>query len=113
MVRFSLEAAEELAGEGIEVEVVDPMTLFPFDYDTIIESVKKTNRLLIVHEAAQRMGIGAEISAEVTRRAFDFLDAPVERLGARNTPIPFAPVLENYVLPDSTKIRAKIRSMLE
>ena len=113
MVPFSLEAAEELVSEGVEVEVVDPMTLFPIDYDTIIESVKKTNRLLIVHEAAQRMGIGAEIAAEVTRRAFDFLDAPVERLGARNTPIPFAPVLENYVLPDSTKIRAKIRSMLE
>ncbi len=112
-VRFTLEAAEELEKEGIAVEIVDPMTLFPIDYETIIESVKKTNRLLIVHEASQRMGIGAEIAAEVTRRAFDFLDAPVERLGARNTPIPFAPVLENYVLPDPTKIRAKIRSMLE
>jgi pyruvate/2-oxoglutarate/acetoin dehydrogenase E1 component len=112
MVRFSLEAAESLASQGIEAEVIDPMSLVPLDVGTIVESVKKTNRLLIVHEAVERQGIGAEIASVVGKMAFDYLDAPIERLGARNTPVPFAPVLENYVIPDAKKIEAKVIEML-
>jgi pyruvate dehydrogenase E1 component beta subunit len=108
---FALEAAEKLAAEGIQAEVIDPRTLVPLDEATILESVKKTGRLLVVHESVQRFGFGAEIAALAAEKAFDWLDHPVERLGARNTPIPFAPPLENYVLPDAEKIAAKLRAM--
>jgi pyruvate/2-oxoglutarate/acetoin dehydrogenase E1 component len=110
-VVFALEAAEILSAEGIQVEVVDPRTLVPLDEETILESVRKTGRLLVVQESVQRFGFGAEIAALAASKAFDYLDHPIERLGARNTPIPFAPPLENYVLPDTVKIAAKIRSM--
>jgi pyruvate/2-oxoglutarate/acetoin dehydrogenase E1 component len=110
-VIFALEAAEKLSAEGIQVEVVDPRTLVPLDEETILESVRKTGRLLVVHESVQRFGFGAEIAALAACKAFDYLDHPIERLGARNTPIPFAPPLENYVLPEAEKIAAKIRSM--
>jgi len=112
-VRFTMEAARQLEAEGVDVEIIDPRSLVPLDEETILASVRKTNRLLIVHEAPQRMGIGAEIAALVGEKAFDYLDAPVERLGARNTPVPFAPALENYVIPDAAKIAVRIRSMLE
>jgi len=112
-VRFALEAADALRGDGIDVEVIDPRTLVPLDEETILASVRKTNRLLIVHEAPQRMGFGAEIAALVQEKAFDYLDAPIGRLGAKNTPVPFAPALENDVIPDAAKIAARVRAMLE
>lgn len=110
-VLFALDAAEKLQVEGISVEVVDPRTLVPLDKETILASVRKTGRLLIVHESVQRFGVGAEIGAMVAEEAFDYLDHPVRRLGARNTPVPFAPPLENYVIPDAAKIADAVRAM--
>lgn len=110
-VYFALDAAQELAQEGISVEVVDPRTLVPLDRETILASVRKTGRLLVAHESVQRFGFGAEVAAVVGEHAFDYLDHPVRRLGARNTPVPFAPPLENYVIPDAGRIAEVVRSM--
>jgi 2-oxoisovalerate dehydrogenase E1 component beta subunit len=99
MRALSLEAAAELAKEGIRVEVVDLRTLFPLDRATVIESVRKTNRLLIVHEDTRTGGIAGEIAISVTEEAFDALDAPILRVTAPDTPVPYAPTLEDYFLP--------------
>jgi pyruvate dehydrogenase E1 component beta subunit len=99
MVQFSLKAAELLAGEGIDVEVVDPRTLVPLDEDAILESVAKTGRLVVVHEAHRRGGFGGEIAALVAERAFDQLKAPIARVAARDVPLPMAPNLERLILP--------------
>jgi len=112
MVTLALEAAGQLAREGIEVEVIDPRTLVPLDEETLLDSVKKTGRAVIVHEAWQRYGAGAEICSVLADRAFSHLKAPVKRIGARNVPIPFSPVLENYVLPDVEDITRSIKSIL-
>ena len=85
----------------------------PLDIDTIITSVKKTNRVLIVHEAVEFAGIGAEISAQIQERAFDYLDAPVARLAAPFAPVPYAPVLENAYVPDAPRIAAAVRRLVE
>lgn len=99
MRALSLEAAAELAKEGIRVEVVDLRSLFPLDRATVIESVKKTNRLLIVHEDTRTGGIAGEIAISVTEEAFDALDAPILRVTAPDTPVPYAPTLEDDFLP--------------
>jgi len=99
MVYSCLEAAERLAEEGIEAEVIDLRTLKPFDFEIIAESVKKTYHALVVHEACLTGGFGAEIAARIGEELFDDLDAPVKRIGAKDVPIPFSPVLENFVLP--------------
>lgn len=112
MVLKVLEAAEELAAEGIEVEVIDPRTLVPLDEETILNSVRKTNRLLIAHEAVGRAGFGAEIAALVVREAFDYLDAPIERVTAAPVPVPFAPVMENFVIPDKDNIIEAARKLV-
>jgi len=104
LVHESLKAAQDAEGDGISVEVVDPRTLQPLDEETIIESVKKTNRCVIAHEAITRMGWGAEVAALVQEKAFDWLDAPVERVGAKFTPLPFAPVMEQYVVPHAADV---------
>jgi pyruvate dehydrogenase E1 component beta subunit len=104
MVERSLGAAEKLSEQGIEVEVVDPRTLLPLDEETILESVKKTNRLVIVHEEVKFAGSGAEISAMVAEKAIDYLDGPILRVGAPFTPVPFAPVLEAEFVPNEEKI---------
>ena len=104
MVHESLAAAAQLEEQGVSVEVVDPRTLQPLDEATIVESVKKTNRCVIAHEAVTRMGFGAEVAAVVQHDAFDWLDAPIERVGARFTPIPFAPVMEEYVVPHANDV---------
>lgn len=104
MTYFSLEAAEQLAREGIEVEVIDLRTLKPLDFDLIAESVKKTYRALVVHEACLTGGFGAEIAARIGQELFDALDAPVTRIGAKDVPIPFSPVMENFVLPQVSDI---------
>jgi acetoin:2,6-dichlorophenolindophenol oxidoreductase subunit beta len=111
MVLKSLQAAEELAAEGISVEVVDLRTVAPLDMAPILESVHRTNRLLIAHEAVVPFGIGAEIAATVAREGFWDLDAPIERIGAAPTPPPYAPELERAWLPDRDDIAAAIRNL--
>ncbi|HKO74821.1 MAG TPA: alpha-ketoacid dehydrogenase subunit beta [Gaiellaceae bacterium] len=109
LVHESLKAAEQAAEEGISVEVFDPRTLQPLDEDALIASVKKTNRAVVAHEAVTRMGWGAEVAAVVQEKAFDYLDAPIARVGAKFTPIPFAPVMEEWVVPHAEDVLAAIR----
>ena len=112
MVNEALAVANKLAGEGIEVEVIDPRTLQPLDTATIVASVKKTNRVIVVHEAVRFGGLGAEIAAQIQEEAFDYLDAPVARIAAPFSPVPFAPVLEQAYLPSADDIEAKIRAII-
>ena len=113
MVHRALEAAEILAGEGIDAEVIDLRTLRPIDRETIIESVKKTGRLACIYEGVKTLGIGAEISAIVTEsEAFDYLDAPILRLGGAEAPIPYNPVLEKAAVPQTEVIVTRVRDLL-
>jgi acetoin:2,6-dichlorophenolindophenol oxidoreductase subunit beta len=109
LVHESLKAAEQAEEEGISVEVFDPRTLQPLDEDALIASVKKTNRAVVAHEAVTRMGWGAEVAAVVQEKAFDYLDAPVARVGAKFTPVPFAPVMEEWVVPHAKDVLAAIK----
>jgi pyruvate dehydrogenase E1 component beta subunit len=109
LVHEALQAAEEAEKEGISVEVVDPRTLLPLDEEAIVGSVRKTTRCVVAHEAVVRMGFGAEIAAIVQHGAFDYLDAPVERVGATFTPVPFAPVMEQYVIPHAEDVLAAVK----
>lgn len=111
MVQRALSAAKVLEREGISVEVIDPRTIKPLDEETILASVRKTNRLVIVHEACQTGGFGAEVSAMVTERAFDWLDAPIVRVAARDVPIPFNDRLETEVIPSQERIIEAVRGM--
>ena len=112
MVHKALEAAEKLAGDGVSVEVVDPRTLSPLDEDTILESVKKTHRLVIAHEEVKFAGSGAEIAAIAAEKAFDYLDAPIVRVAAPMTPVPFSSVLEQEFIPSTDKIIAAVKSVV-
>ncbi|MGQ9632047.1 MAG: alpha-ketoacid dehydrogenase subunit beta [bacterium] len=112
MVDFSLEAAEELAKEGIEVEIVDPRTLKPLDMNLIVESVKKTHRAVVVHEAYRTNGVGAEIAARIMEEAFDYLDAPVERVCGVDVVIPMSEPLERAAIPSPEKIVASVKKVL-
>ena len=112
MVPRALSAATVLERDGISVEVIDPRTLQPLDEETILGSVRKTNRLLIVHEAWVRGGFGAEVSAMVVDKAFDYLDAPIARLGAPHTPMPYNDRLELEVIPSQERIVEAIRGLL-
>ena len=109
LVHETLGAAQDAEEDGISVEVIDPRTLLPLDEDALVESVKKTNRCVVAHEAIVRMGWGAEVAALVQERAFDYLDAPVERVGAKFAPLPFAPVMEEYVVPHKADVLAAIK----
>jgi pyruvate dehydrogenase E1 component beta subunit len=109
LVHDSLKAAEEAESEGISVEVLDPRTLQPLDEEALVASVKKTNRCVVAHEAVTRMGFGAEVTSVVQEQAFDWLDAPVERVGAKFAPLPFAPVMEQYVVPHAEDVLNAIR----
>jgi acetoin:2,6-dichlorophenolindophenol oxidoreductase subunit beta len=109
MVHQSLKAAAEAEKDGISVEVVDPRTLQPLDTETIVASVKKTNRCVTAHEAVTRMGFGAEVAAIVQYEAFDWLDAPIERVGAKFAPLAFAPVMEQYVVPQVEDVLAAVK----
>ncbi|MDB5075531.1 MAG: pyruvate dehydrogenase subunit beta [Chloroflexi bacterium] len=109
MVPRVLAVAERLAQNGgPDIEVIDPRSLVPFDRATVIASVQKTHRLVIVHEAVERGGFGAEIASIVGSEAFTYLDAPIKRVAAANTPVPFAPQLEDYLVPDEQRIEAAI-----
>jgi pyruvate dehydrogenase E1 component beta subunit len=110
MLPKALQAAESLAKDGVEVEVIDPRTLVPLDKETLIHSLAKTNRVVIAHEAHKRAGPGAEIAAMLAEEAIEYLDGPVIRVGARNVPLPYSPILENHVLPDTEDIIAAVKS---
>jgi pyruvate/2-oxoglutarate/acetoin dehydrogenase E1 component len=109
LVHRSLEAARAAEDEGISVEVIDPRTLQPLDEDTLVASVKKTNRAVVAHEAVTRMGFGAELAAVLQYSAFDWLDAPIERVGAQFAPLAFAPVMERFVVPDAADVLAAVK----
>ena len=112
MVHRALEAANELSKEGIEIEVLDPRSLLPLDCEALVKSIKKTSRLLIVHEACKTGGIGGEIAAIAAKEAFGYLDAPIERICAPDVPVPFSPPLENYYLPKKEDIVTTLKRML-
>jgi acetoin:2,6-dichlorophenolindophenol oxidoreductase subunit beta len=112
MVSLALKAADELEREGIHVTVLDPRTLVPLDEKTILESVKKTHRIVVVEEGPKRGGVGGEIAALVAEQVLDDLDAPVRRVAALDTPIPFNLALEEYVLPDERKIAKAVRDLM-
>jgi pyruvate dehydrogenase E1 component beta subunit len=109
LVHRSLEAAKKAEEEGISVEIVDPRTLQPLDEESLVASVKKTNRAVVAHEAVTRMGFGAEVAAILQHQAFDYLDAPIERVGAKFAPLAFAPVMEQYVVPHAEDVLAAIK----
>jgi pyruvate/2-oxoglutarate/acetoin dehydrogenase E1 component len=112
MVKKALDAAQTLAEEGIEAEVVDPRTLVPLDIDTIIDSVKKTHRLIVASEETERAGVCAEIAFRVMEEAFDYLDAPVERVAAADVPVPFSPPLETFMSPKAEDIVTAARRLV-
>ena len=112
MVKTCLNAAEKLAKEGVSCEVVDLRTLVPLDYETVLASIAKTNRVVVVHEASKRGGIGSDIVAEINERAFDLLDAPPIRVGALNIPIPYSAILESAVLPDEDNVIEAVRKTM-
>jgi pyruvate/2-oxoglutarate/acetoin dehydrogenase E1 component len=107
----ALEAAEELAREGIEAEVIDPRTLVPLDRDTILDSVRRTTRFLVVHEEVERSGWGGELVAIVCAEVFDWLDAPPRRIGTRNVQMPFGADLEDVIVPQTSDIVATVKAM--
>jgi len=113
MLNRCLNVATELEQEGISVEVIDLRTIQPLDINTVIDSVKKTNKLLIVHESYKKGGIGAEIASQVMERAFDYLDAGIERIGEKEAPIPFAETLEKVIVPNEEDIKKKCKKLME
>jgi pyruvate dehydrogenase E1 component beta subunit len=111
MVPTALKAAEDLEKDGVSCEVIDPRTIRPLDINTIIESVKKTNRVVVAEESHAFCGVGAEISAEIHERAFDYLDAPVKRVSGADVPMPYAKNLERLAIPDVEQIVAAVREV--
>jgi pyruvate dehydrogenase E1 component beta subunit len=112
MMHFSLQAAEMLEGEGISCEVIDPRTLWPLDLELILDSVRKTGRVVIVEESPKQGGVGAEMGLQICERVPDYLLAPVTRVAAPNTPAPFAPKLEKLYVPQPERIADTIREMV-
>ncbi len=112
MVLKALRAAEILAADGIEAEVVDLRTLAPLDLETVLKSVRKTNRVVIAHEACRRGGFGGELAAQIQEEAFDFLDAPIQRVGALDVPIPYSKPMEEFVIPDEARIVGVVKHLL-
>ena len=108
----TLTVAEELKKDGIELEVVDPRTLKPLDEDVILSSVKKTGKAMVVYEAVRTGGFGAEIAAMIAEKAFDYLDAPVKRVAALDSPIPFNPRMEDYILPNENDIKTAAMELM-
>src|SRR5947209_1223827 len=111
MVPMALKAADELQNQGISCEVIDPRTIRPLDIDTIIASVKKTNRVVIAEESHPFCGVGAEISSEINERAFDYLDAPVRRISGADVPMPYAKNLENLAIPNVETIMKAVKEV--
>lgn len=111
MVPLALKAADVLADQGVNCEVVDPRTIRPLDINTIVKSVKKTNRVVVAEESHPFCGVAAEISAEITEQAFDYLDAPVKRVSGADVPMPYAKNLENRAIPGVDQIVAAVREV--
>jgi 2-oxoisovalerate dehydrogenase E1 component beta subunit len=111
MVHVALEAAETLAKEGIELEVVDLRSLMPFDKEAIYESVKKTSKVIVLHEDNKTGGVGAEIAAQLSEDCFDHLDGPIMRIAAPDTPVPFSTPLEEYFLPNAGDVVAAAKKL--
>ena len=112
VIHKSIEAAETLKKEGISSEVIDLRTVSPLDYETLINSVKKTGRLIIVQEAWRNCSVSSEVAAIITEKCFDFLDAPIMRITAKESPIPFSPVLEKFILPQAEDIVKMARHII-
>ena len=112
MMYVALDAASELEKDGVSAEVIDLRSIIPFDEEAILESVAKTNRVIILHEAPLTGGAGAEFAARIAEKAFDYLDAPIKRVAALDVPTPYSPPLEAFVLPDKTKVLAAARELL-
>ena len=112
MVQVAQKSAVELAQKGISVEVIDPRTLVPFDEETVVKSVNKTSRALIIDEGHQSFGVSAEIAARIAEKSFYYLDAPVQRMGAMDVPVPFSPALEDLTVPDVDTVCAKIEKVV-
>jgi len=113
MVNVALQAAGLLAGEGIEAEVVDPVTISPLDTETIVDSVRKTGRLVTLHESYKPCGIGAEIGAVVFEECFDFLQAPLVRVASSFNPFPYSPGMEDFTVPDVSRVVEAVRKVLK
>jgi len=111
MVPIALKAADQLEKQGVSCEVIDPRTIRPLDIDTIISSVKKTNRVVVAEESHPFCGVGAEISTQIMERAFDFLDAPVKRVSGADVPMPYAKNLEDLAIPTVNQIVAAVREV--
>jgi 2-oxoisovalerate dehydrogenase E1 component beta subunit len=111
MVLTALDAAEELEREGLDVEVIELRTLAPLDKAAILESVRKTSRALVLHEASRTGGIGGEIAAMIAEEAFEWLDAPVVRIASIDTPVPYSPPLEDYYLPQTKDVLEGARKL--
>jgi len=113
MVQHALAAAGELAADGISCEVIDPRTLVPLDVPALVASARKTGRVIVAHEAHKRSGPGAEIAALIAEHALDYLDAPIRRVAAKNVPLPYAPALEQFVLPGKDDIVNAVKEVLQ
>jgi 2-oxoisovalerate dehydrogenase E1 component beta subunit len=111
MVHRALDAAENLSGRGVSAEVVDLRTIVPLDEETILRSIAKTSRALVLYESHRFLGVGAEVAAMIAEKAFEHLDAPVERLAPPNTPVPFSPPLEDAYLPQVADIEAAVERL--
>jgi pyruvate/2-oxoglutarate/acetoin dehydrogenase E1 component len=112
MVQPSLEAADRVAKDGVEAEVIDLRSLLPWDKEAVFASIEKTSRVLIVHEDVRTLGLGAELSATLAEERFDALDAPIMRVTYPDTHCPFAPVLEHYNLPNADTIAETLRKLM-
>jgi 2-oxoisovalerate dehydrogenase E1 component beta subunit len=112
MIYVADDAAAELQRDGVSVEIIDLRSILPFDEVAILESVAKTNRVIILHEAPLTGGAGAEFAARIAEKAFDYLDAPIKRIAALDVPSPYSPPLEAYVLPNRDKVLAAARELL-
>ncbi|TLN19754.1 alpha-ketoacid dehydrogenase subunit beta, partial [bacterium] len=112
MLEISLKAAEQLAKEGIEAEIVDLRTLRPLDMEPVIESFKKTNRAVIVEEGWKSFGVGSEISARIYEEAFDYVDAPIKRVAQKEVPLPYNRTLEQSAIPNAEDVIAAVKEVL-
>jgi 2-oxoisovalerate dehydrogenase E1 component beta subunit len=111
MVHRALEAAENLAGRGVSVEIVDLRTVYPLDEETVLRSIEKTSRAVVLSESYRFVGIAAEVAATIAEKAFEHLDAPIERLSPPNIPVPFSPTLEDAFLPGVADIEAAVERL--
>jgi pyruvate/2-oxoglutarate/acetoin dehydrogenase E1 component len=111
MVHTAAEAAETLAGEGVETEVLDLRTVIPWDRERVLESVRRCSKVLVLHEDTRTGGFGAEIAATIAEEAFEDLDAPVRRIAAPDTPVPFSPVLEKAYIPQVDDVVTALREL--